>query len=118
MILTQQPLYAANTPDPFGVSNCDATRVLCKEGETARHQLDHVHLVISLLKRWLVGTHQGAVTPEHLQAYLDEFAFRFNRRLSTHRGKLFQRLIQQSVTSRPPAVNAFYSKKPQHMGVA
>lgn len=91
--------------------------VLSKEGDKARQQLDHVHLVISLLKRWLVGTHQGAVTPAHLQAYLDEFAFRFNRRLSTHRGKLFHRLIQQSVTTRPPAVKALYSKKPQHMGV-
>lgn len=87
-----------------------------KEGDAARQQLDHVHLVISLLKRWLVGTHQGAVTPEHLQAYLDEFAFRFNRRLSTHRGKLFHRLVQQAVTTRPPAVKAFYSKTPQHVG--
>jgi len=90
--------------------------VLGRDGETARQQLDHAHLVISLLKRWLVGTHQGAVTSAHLQAYLDEFAFRFNRRLSTHRGKLFHRLIQQSVTVRPPAVKAFYSKKPQHVG--
>lgn len=90
--------------------------VIGKEGDTARQQLDHVHLVVSLLKRWLVGTHQGAVTPVHLQAYLDEFAFRFNRRLSTHRGKLFHRLIQQSVTTRPPAVKSMYAKKPQHMG--
>lgn len=90
--------------------------VISKKGDTARQQLDHVHLVISLLKRWLVGTHQGAVTPEHLQAYLDEFAFRFNRRLSTHRGKLFHRLIQQAVTTRPPAVKTLYSKKPQHVG--
>lgn len=90
--------------------------VLRKEGDTGREQLDHVHLVISLLKRWLMGTHQGAVAPTHLQAYLDEFAFRFNRRLSAHRGKLFHRLIQQSVTTRPPAIKAFYSKKPQHVG--
>jgi len=90
--------------------------VIGKKGAEARQQLDHVHLVISLLKRWLVGTHQGAVSPEHLQAYLDEFAFRFNRRLSTHRGKLFHRLIQQAATTRPPAVKAFYYKKPQHVG--
>jgi len=50
---------------------------------------DHVHLVISLLKRWLGGTHQGAVTPSHLQAYLDEFSFRFNRRLSHTTGASF-----------------------------
>ena len=87
-------------------------------GETARSELDHVHLVISLLKRWLGGTHQGAVTPSHLPTYLDEFAFRFNRRLSQHRGKLFYRLMQQAVTVRPPAVKALYVPKPQAAGVA
>ncbi len=86
-------------------------------GTTASQQLDHVHLVISLLKRWLVGTHQGAVTPSHLQAYLDEFSFRFNRRMSQHRGMLFYRLMQQAVTARPPAVKAFYVTKPQPTGV-
>ena len=75
-------------------------------------------LVISLLKRWLGDTHQGAVTPAHLQAYLDEFSFRFNRRLSQHRGKLFCRLMQQAVPQRPPAVKAFYVPKPQPAGVA
>lgn len=50
-------------------------QVLRTGGETARQELDHVHLVISLLKRGLAGTHQGAVTPSHLQAYLDEFPF-------------------------------------------
>ena len=70
--------------------------------------LPHVHLVISLLKRWLLGTHQGAVTAEHLQGYLDEFSFRFNRRLSTHRGKLFYRLVQQAVSMRPPSIKEFY----------
>jgi len=88
-------------------------QVIATDGNAARQQLDHVHLVISLLKRWMIGTHQGAVTPDHMQAYLDEFAFRFNRRLSTHRGKLFHRLIQQSVTARPPAIKAFYVTKPQ-----
>ena len=83
----------------------------------AWQELDHVHLVISLLKRWLAGTHQGAVTPAHLQAYLNEFAFRFNRRLSQHRGKLFYRLMQQAVTTRPPTVKALYVPKPQPMGV-
>lgn len=80
-------------------------------------RLDHVHLVISLLKRWLDGTHQGAVTPAHLTGYLDEFAFRFNRRLSTHRGKLFYRLMQQAVTTRPKPIKDYYmnrgSKKPR-----
>jgi transposase-like protein len=71
-------------------------------------QLDHVHLVISLLKRWLAGTHHGAVKPEFIQAYLNEFAFRFNRRTSNHRGMLFYRLVQQAVTSRPPTTREFY----------
>lgn len=92
--------------------------VITTGGELARQELDHVHLVISLLKRWLGGTHQGAVTPAHLQAYLDEFAFRFNRRLSHHRGKLFYRLMQQAVTVRPPTVKALYASKPQPVGVA
>ena len=81
----------------------------------AGRELDHVHHVISLLKRWLGGTHQGAVTPSHLQAYLDEFSFRFNRRLSQHRGKLFFRLMQQAVITRPPPVKAMYVSKPQPM---
>lgn len=90
--------------------------VIATGGESARQELDHVHLVISLLKRWLIGTHQGAVTPAHLQAYLNEFSFRFNRRLSHHRGKLFYRLMQQAVTARPPAIKALYVSKPQALG--
>lgn len=57
----------------------------------------HVHLVASLLKRWLGATHQGRVHKQHLQAYLDEYAFRFNRRRSRHVGKIFHRLIEQMV---------------------
>ena len=55
----------------------------------------------SLLKRWLLGTHQGAVSPKHLDYYLDEFTFRFNRRKSRSRGKLFYRLVQQAVQVEP-----------------
>jgi hypothetical protein len=53
-----------------------------------------VHRIASLLKRWLLGTHQGGVRPAHIRLYLDEFIFRFNRRTSRSRGKLFHRLIQ------------------------
>jgi hypothetical protein len=60
-----------------------------------------VHKAISLLKRWLLGTHQGAVSHEHLDYYLDEFVFRFNRRSSRSRGKLFYRLVQQAVAVDP-----------------
>lgn len=63
--------------------------------------LPRVHRVASLLKRWLLGTHQGAVSREHLDSYLDEFTFRFNRRTSQHRGKLFYRLAQQAVAVSP-----------------
>lgn len=59
------------------------------------------HLVASLLKRWLLGTYQGAVRPSHLAYYLDEFTFRFNRRSSKVRGKLFYRLIQQALMVDP-----------------
>jgi len=61
------------------------------------------HRVASLLKRWMMGTHQGAISHEHLEYYLDEFTFRFNRRTSHHRGKLFYRLVQQAVAIEPTA---------------
>ena len=69
--------------------------------ESAAKLLPRVHRVVSLLKRWLLGTHQGAVTVAHLDYYLDEFTFRFNRRSSQHRGKLFYRLAQQAVAVDP-----------------
>lgn len=64
-----------------------------------------VHRVASLLKRWLLGTHQGAVSHEHLDYYLDEFTFRFNRRTSNYRGKLFYRLLQNAVQVEPVTFN-------------
>ena len=77
------------------------TTVIRQRKEAASELLPRVHRVASLLKRWLMGTHQGAVSPEHLDYYLDEFTFRFNRRTSSHRGKLFYRLLQQSVATAP-----------------
>lgn len=65
------------------------------------HVLPRVHRVIGLLKRWMMGTHQGAVSAEHLDDYLNEFTFRFNRRTSASRGKLFYRLAQQAVQIKP-----------------
>ena len=67
----------------------------------ATELLPRVHRVVALLKRWLLGTHQGAVSHAHLDYYLDEFTFRFNRRTSRHRGKLFFRLVQQAVAVEP-----------------
>ena len=60
-----------------------------------------VHRVASLVQRWILGTHHGSVQPEHLDAYLDEFVFRFNRRTSNSRGMLFYRLLQQAVVTAP-----------------
>jgi transposase-like protein len=71
-------------------------------GQEAHALLPRAHRVISLLERWLLGTHQGAIHPAHLDYYLDEFTFRFNRRRSASRGKLFYRLLQQAVQI-PPA---------------
>lgn len=71
------------------------------DAELAMDQLPRVHRVVSLLKRWLLGTHQGAVSRRHLDYYLDEFTFRFNRRRARHRGLLFFRLAQQAVAVAP-----------------
>ncbi|MHB1959155.1 MAG: IS1595 family transposase [Acidobacteriaceae bacterium] len=69
--------------------------------KTASELMPRVHRVVALLKRWLLGTHQGGVSAEHLDAYLDEFTFRFNRRTSRSRGKLFYRLLEQAVAVEP-----------------
>jgi len=72
-----------------------------KEAAVGESLLPMAHRVASLLKRWLLGTHQGAVQPSHLDYYLDEFTFRFNRRSSRSRGKLFYRLVQQAASVPP-----------------
>ena len=77
----------------------------------AEHLLPRVHRVASLLKRWLLGTHQGAISHEHLDDYLDEFTFRFNRRRSASRGKLFYRLAQQAVQVEPAPYDSLVNHK-------
>ena len=72
--------------------------------------LPGVHLVASLLKRWLAGTLQFSVTDKHLGYYLDEYAFRFNRRTSGARGMLFYRLLQQAVTTDPHPLRELVAK--------
>jgi len=74
---------------------------IIKKKQRASELLPRVHLVASLLKRWLMGTHHGAISSEHLDYYLDEFTFRFNRRTSRSRGKLFYRLLQHAVAIDP-----------------
>lgn len=78
-----------------------ARRIIRKQADVGDNLLPLVNLVASLLKRWLLGTHQGAVKTSHLDYYLDEFTFRFNRRTSKSRGMLFYRLLQQSVEIAP-----------------
>lgn len=75
--------------------------VIRKTDDIGDNVLPMVNRVASLLKRWLLGTHQGAVGMSHLDYYLDEYTFRFNRRTSKSRGKLFYRLMQQAATIEP-----------------
>lgn len=91
-------------------------KVIGKDRARATRLFPSVHRVIALLKRWLVGTHQGRVEEKHLQAYLDEFAFRFNRRKSRHVGKLFFRLVQQGAHTGPAAYRELVGqrKRPKH----
>ena len=79
-------------------------KIITNSGKKAHEVLPHVHMVDSLVKRWINGTHQGKVSPKYLPYYLDEFAFRFNRKMSTYRGKLFYRLVQQAVDTEPMPV--------------
>lgn len=75
--------------------------VLARHTESASELLPHVHHVVALLKTWMAGTLHDGISHEHLDYYLDEFTFRFNRRTSGSRGKLFYRLMQQAVQVEP-----------------
>jgi transposase-like protein len=89
--------------------------------DAALQELPRVHRIAGLIKRWLQGTHQGRVAPAHVDYYLDEYTFRFNRRTSASRGKLFYRLVQQAVQIQPVPYRRIVggtapTPKPQHMG--
>ena len=75
-------------------------------------KLPKVHLVVSLVKRWILGTFQGSVGKDHLQDYMNEFTFRFNRRASHSRGMLFWRLAQMAVTYEPTTKNELFVSRP------
>ena len=85
--------------------------LVATSSQSASELLPRVHRLAALLKRWLMGTHQGAVSREHLDYYLDEYTFRFTRRRSRHRGKLFYRLVQQAAAVGPTT----YSEMVQHV---
>jgi transposase-like protein len=89
------------------------THVVPKKLEVAEPDniLPHVHMIVSLLKRWLLGTHQGAVQEIHLQAYLEEYVFRFNRRKSAKRGLLFYRLLENAMHVSPTTLDDLLGHK-------
>ena len=89
--------------------NC--REVIREDSDVGDNLLPKSHLVASLLKRWLLGTYQGAVRPVHLDYYLDEYTFRFNRRTSRSRGKLFYRLLQQAAEVRPVTMQEIHVRK-------
>ena len=76
-------------------------QVVRKSAVVGENMLPRANRVASLLQRWLLGTHQGAVGRSHLDYYLDEFVFRFNRRRSRSRGLLFYRLVEQALAIAP-----------------
>ena len=73
-----------------------------------------MHHVVGLLKTWLTGILHGAISHEHLDYYLDEFTFRFNRRTSISRGKLFYRLLQQAMQVDPVPYKAMIKHVREH----
>jgi transposase-like protein len=87
--------------------------ILKGNSKTASELMPRVHLAVSLLKRWLMGTHQGAVSLKHLDAYLNEFTFRFNRRKSRSRGKLFYRLLEQALAVEPIPYKSLVLRSPK-----
>ena len=95
--------------------------IIRQDENIGENLLPHCHIVASLLKRWLLGTHQGAVSHDHLDYYLDEFTFRFNRRKSKHRGKLFYRLLQNAVQVDPVTFQVLAKnvrgRKPKHNNI-
>lgn len=84
--------------------------VIRKEAAVGKNLLPKVNKVVSLVKRWLLGTYQGGVQLSHLDYYLDEYTFRFNRRTSRSRGNLFYRLVQQAVTIGPVLAKDIHGK--------
>ena len=75
--------------------------VMSSSDDPAHVSMPGVHRIASLLKRWILGTHQGSVALGHLQSYLEEFTFRFNQRTSRSRGLVFRRLLEQAVVTSP-----------------
>lgn len=89
-------------------------RKLYGDGKKASRFFPHVHRAVALLKRWLLGTHQGCVSHKHLPSYLNEFEFRFNRRRARDVTLLFQRVCEFAVVTPPMTYAGLVA---QHVGV-
>lgn len=90
--------------------------VVSGSGDPAHVSMPAVHRVAALVKRWLLSTHQGAASGKHLDYYLDEYTFRFNRRSSQFRGLLFYRLMQQAAAAAPTTYEEIVSRNPHILG--
>ena len=91
--------------DRYHNSCCEPVNISASRGDAAL-RLPAIHLVFSLVKRWLLGTHHGAVGEKHLPAYLDEYVFRFNRRTAGSISHGFARLVEHAVMIRPTTYRA------------
>ncbi len=101
-----------------GIKRLGYAHEIIREGaHVGGNLLPKAHLVASLLKRWLLGTYQGAVGPTHLDYYLDEYTFRFNRRTSRSRGKLFYRLLQQAASVGPKPLKEIRERKQNNKAI-
>jgi transposase-like protein len=102
-VATGSTLYREDRAGYRGIDELGYKSVIFKtsKADDENEKLPHVHLAISLLNRWILGTYQGRIDEYHLQAYLEEFTFRFNRKTSKHRGLLFYRLVQGAMSKAP-----------------
>ena len=89
-------------------------RSISASGDPAHIVMPRVHRVAALLDRWWLGIHHGAIDADHLDYYLDEFTFRFNRRRSQARGLLFFRLLQQAVQICVPSASISDAARQSH----
>lgn len=106
--LAVDPVSVVNTDGWEGYSGLSRIgyihEVVRKDSVIGKSLLPRVNRIVALLKRWLLGTYQGRIEHSYLDYYLDEFTFRFNRRTSGSRGKLFYRLVQQAIAITPLSV--------------
>lgn len=104
-------VHTDGLPAYLGLEGYAHDRQVQRRQPEGEHLLPRVHRVVSLLKRWMMGTHQGAIAQDCLDYYLDEFTFRFNRRTSKSRGKLFYRLVEQAARVAPAPLKVLTSHK-------